>query len=320
MVASYYDHSLLQFDLQTSKLLSDPLNTDSVVIELCWQPKYQQRLEHESILVAACSNGSLVYFTNSIMGQNISLRVKRKVNAHQGSVTTAKWSSDGSNFASSGEDGEVKIWSQAGHLKSVISRFNSRVNCLGWSYDNNAVIAAHCDVLTILPFHNQDRKDTIEWRVAIEEEDCIILAVDWENALDLVVCGGEDCRYRVFDSTGLCLFVSPQMLYPVTKATWIPNGEAFAIGSFDTLYLCDKEGLDVTHYRFERNTCILDIHYVSSSSKIVAGSSNGDFVLADIVGKRLEWDGFAVERTAGDTLYLNSLKSNDCSQIIPTPE
>ena len=31
--------------------------------------------------------------------------------------------------------------------------------------------------------------------------------------------------------------------YPITSVSWTPDGELFAIGSFNTLRLCDKTGV-----------------------------------------------------------------------------
>ena len=31
--------------------------------------------------------------------------------------------------------------------------------------------------------------------------------------------------------------------YPITSVAWTPDGELFAIGSFNTLRLCDKTGV-----------------------------------------------------------------------------
>ena len=31
--------------------------------------------------------------------------------------------------------------------------------------------------------------------------------------------------------------------YPITSVSWTPDGELFAIGSFNTLRLCDKAGV-----------------------------------------------------------------------------
>ena len=54
--------------------------------------------------------------------------------------------------------------------------------------------------------------------------------------------GGEDCRYRVWDSFGRQLYNSGAGDYPVTAVSWSPDGNYFAAGSYNTLRLCDKIG------------------------------------------------------------------------------
>ena len=57
-----------------------------------------------------------------------------------------------------------------------------------------------------------------------------------------VIIGGEDCRYRVWDSFGRQLYNSGAGDYPVTAVSWSSDGNYFAAGSYNTLRLCDKIG------------------------------------------------------------------------------
>lgn len=66
--------------------------------------------------------------------------------------------------------------------------------------------------------------------------------MDWHQSHNLILTGGEDCRYKVWDSFGRCLFASGELEFPVTAARWSPSGEWFALGSFDSILLCDKMG------------------------------------------------------------------------------
>lgn len=310
---SCHDKSIIQLNVKDSKIISDPIQMDCLINELCWQPSFQERHDQEAQLVGACSDGSIVFFVQFRVGQTLKLKVKKIVAGHEGSVTAVKWSHDGSNLVSAGEDGEVKVWSQSGHLKSVIATNESCVNCLGWNYGGTAVVTAHDEILTILPFQNRGQRDVVEWKVSQNQDDsAVVLVVDWNNALDLILCGGEDCRYRVYDSTGTCLFLSSQLMHPITSAAWMLSGEAFVIGSYKSLHLCDREGLYAHHYDVEGCSSVLDMHFVQESSKIIAGCSNGNIVLADIIGRTVEWNGVIVEHAASSQLYLNfSSKIND---------
>jgi len=54
---------------------------------------------------------------------------------------------------------------------------------------------------------------------------------------NLIVSGGEDCKYRVWDSYGRQLYTSAAYDYVITSVRWSPNGELFAVGSFEMIRL-----------------------------------------------------------------------------------
>jgi WD40 repeat protein len=47
----------------------------------------------------------------------------------------------------------------------------------------------------------------------------------------------------VWDSYGRLLYNSQPHEHPITSVAWAPDGEIFAVGSFNTLRLCDKTGV-----------------------------------------------------------------------------
>lgn len=49
----------------------------------------------------------------------------------------------------------------------------------------------------------------------------------------------------MWDSYGRQLYASPVSEYPITSVAWTPDGELFAVGSFNTLRLCDKAGVRI---------------------------------------------------------------------------
>lgn len=71
----------------------------------------------------------------------------------------------------------------------------------------------------------------------------VVLCVSWSNTSDLIVSGGEDCKYRVWDHFGRPVYSSNTHNYPITSVAWNPDGELFAVGSFNILRLCDKVGV-----------------------------------------------------------------------------
>ena len=49
-------------------------------------------------------------------------RVEKSVEAHKGAVLSGRWSYDGSALLTAGEDGQVKIWSRSGMLRSTLTQ------------------------------------------------------------------------------------------------------------------------------------------------------------------------------------------------------
>lgn len=138
----------------------------------------------------------------------------------------------------------------------------------------------------------------LQWKA----HDGVVLKVDWNSINNIIISGGEDCKYKVpishywfilinainaiqlplplfsnkvWDSYGRLLYSSMLHEYPITSISWAPNGmfhylfqlcilfnhldtwlvsmlptiaiigQLFAVGSFNTLRLCDKTGVSV---------------------------------------------------------------------------
>ena len=88
--------------------------------------------------------------------------------------------------------------------------------------------------------------------------DGVVLCADWNPVNGLVVSGGEDCKYKVsqaadtvmaqhfaqvWDAFGRLLFQSSTADNTITSVTWRPDGELFAVGTFNQLLVCDKRGV-----------------------------------------------------------------------------
>lgn len=58
--------------------------------------------------------------------------------------------------------------------------------------------------------------------------------------------------------------------YPITSVAWTPDGQLFAVGSFNTLRLCDKTGVSSNYLWSKEHTISLlimlfvDVQYVLS--------------------------------------------------------
>ena len=103
----------------------------------------------------------------------------------------------GTAILTAGEDGQVKTWSGAGMLRSTIATASYPVYSAAWGPDSYAVVYSCGKDLSIVPLQSGSKK--LVWQA----HDRAILKVDWSSVNDLIISGGEDCRYKV---SLCCLF------------------------------------------------------------------------------------------------------------------
>ncbi|XP_006818726.1 intraflagellar transport protein 80 homolog, partial [Saccoglossus kowalevskii] len=163
-------------------------------------------------------------------------RVEKSVEAHKGAVLAGRWSYDGNAMVTAGEDGQVKIWSRGGMLRSTLTQSGTSVYSVAWGPDSDQVLFTNSKQLIIKSLLANAKP--MQWKA----HDGVILKVDWNPVNNLILSGGEDCRYKVWDSYGRQLYCSGSHDYPIMSVSWAPDGELFAVGSFNTLRLCDKSG------------------------------------------------------------------------------
>lgn len=114
----------------------------------------------------------------------------------------------------------------------------------------------------------------------------LVLKVDWNPTNNLIISGGEDCRFKIWDSYGRLLFASNAYDYVITSLAWAPNGEMFAVGAYDMIRLCDKTGWT---YSFQKSNVgsLLKLSWSSDSTICAGAAGSGDILLANIVDRTL---------------------------------
>ena len=112
--------------------------------------------------------------------------------------------------------------------------------------------------------------------------------MDWNITSQNIVSGGEDCVFHVFDSFGRLLYTSKPLEHVITSIAWSPNGEVFAVGSFNNIRLCDKTGWTHSKHRVSSGS-LMDIAWTSDGTQFAAAGGNGSVVFAQVVNRRLEW-------------------------------
>ncbi|XP_014664680.1 PREDICTED: intraflagellar transport protein 80 homolog [Priapulus caudatus] len=235
-------------------------------------------------------------------------KIEKKVEAHRGAVLSARWNHDGTALVSVGEDGQVKIWSRSGMLRSTLSQNSTPVYSVAWGPDNN-VLYTNGKNLIIKSLQAGNAKP-LQWKA----HDGIILKADWNAVNNLILSGGEDCRYRVWDSYGRQLYSSSTSEYPVTSLAWTPDGELFAVGSFSTLRLCDKAGWS---HALEKPATgsIFNIAWSVDGTQMVGACGNGHVIFAHIIERRVEWKQFELVVATRKTILVRNVTDDSREKL-----
>lgn len=81
------------------------MDIDVPVVDMDWFPTGKGANE---LLALGCSDGSFKLVTKAG-------RVEKNVpEAHNGAIISIRWSYEGAALATTGEDGQIKIWSRSG--------------------------------------------------------------------------------------------------------------------------------------------------------------------------------------------------------------
>jgi len=85
------------------------MDIDAFVVSLDWFPIAKGAQE---VLALGCDDGSFKLISKAG-------RVEKNVSeAHSSAIISIKWSYEGAALATAGEDGQIKIWSRGGMLRS----------------------------------------------------------------------------------------------------------------------------------------------------------------------------------------------------------
>lgn len=149
------------------------------------------------------------------------------------------WSSDGSEIVTAGEDGCVRVWSRIGMLRTTLNQCAEPIYAAAWSPDGLAVVHTIGQSIVIKPTQAGPKKQVIRWKA----HESVILCLASSSTAGLIVSGSEDCRYKVWDPSGKPIYSSGAHIHPITSIGWAPAGDLFAVGSFNTVRLCDRYGV-----------------------------------------------------------------------------
>ncbi|KAI5705513.1 hypothetical protein M8J75_015860 [Diaphorina citri] len=239
-------------------------------------------------------------------------RIEKSVESHNGATLVGRWSHDGAGILTAGEDGQVKIWSRNGLLRTTLISGGPPVYSAAWSPDSNKVLLTQAKSLVIKPLSPNNK--ATKWQA----HDGLILKVAWCSSSDLILSGGEDCKYKVWDTDGRQLYTSLTHDHPISSLAWAPGGDMFAVGSYNTLRLCDKVGW--SHSLDKPDTgSVYDLVWSNDATQIAGACANGSLLLGTIIQRKLEWQNYEAIQSGRKSLLIRDVLS-DIKEKVELPE
>ncbi|CAM9692177.1 unnamed protein product, partial [Laminaria digitata] len=142
----------------------------------------------------------------------------------------------------------------------------------------------------------------------------LVTAVDWNMVNDLLLSGGEDCSYRVWDSFGRQMYQSGGLGYTITSVKWCPNGESFAVGAFNTLRLCDKTGWSHSRDRPQSGS-LTSLVWTPDGTQLAGAGGNGSVVFGQVIERSIEWDTFEAVLVAPGKIRVSDISSEVVEEL-----
>ena len=293
------DKTILTWDYN-GEYISKFMDIDTYCTALEWGPSLKSG---NDCIALGTSDGTLKVISRTGKVEKII------ENAHSTAIICIKWNSEGQAIATSGEDGVVKIWSRQGVLRSKLVETSSPVYAIAWSYDENYILFSSDKKLSIKPIFKGGNK-TLSWKA----HDEIVLCVDWNFSNKLIVSGGEDRKYKIWDQYGRNLFVSLPYNYVTTSVAWAPSGEYFAVGSFDMVRLCNKTGWTYSFNKIDSGS-IFKLAWSGDGTTVAGAGGNGAVVFGSIIDRAVTWKNIEVRLDENNKLIVTDFQNDGFEEI-----
>ncbi|VDP76318.1 unnamed protein product [Echinostoma caproni] len=95
---------------------------------------------------------------------------------------------------------------------------------------------------------------------------------------------------------------------PVTSLAWSPDGQLFVVGSYDTLYLCDKRGWSFAVEKTQTGS-IYNLRWSGDGTQIAGAGGNGQIIIGQITDRWMEWNGFEAAITDSHTVEVYNMRN-----------
>lgn len=298
------DHKLIKWNL---------LNEDSMVITTFPEDFYPTSMQilpktavggtkqsHDVLLITS-ANGKFNILNNNG-------RVDKSVQAHQGACLIAQWSPDGAGILTAGEDGCIKVWSRNGLLRSTVAQLDIPCYCAAWSPNMTAILYTKGKFIVIKCINSNSK--LCQWKA----HEGIILSVSWNVNNNLIVSGGGDGFFKIWDSFGQLISASVKHDLPITSVSWAPAGDMFVIGSFNLIRLCSANGWSHCLERPSSGS-IYGIAWSSDGTQLAAACATGHVRFAHIIDREYNWKNYSCRQTGRKILMIKDIISSQEDQL-----
>ncbi|CCW60819.1 unnamed protein product [Phytomonas sp. EM1] len=286
----------------------------SCVTLLTWVPtsgclrRGRGDLKGKDTCLVACSDG-IVSFVNAASG-----RVESTIEAHVGNVTGLVYSPEGNSLITAGEDGAVKVWSQAGIPRSTLANTGKCIYTLCWGYEKTE-LGGDCVLYTvgsdviIKPFNPSIRKQ-IKWCA----HSGVVLTADWSLMSGFIVTGGEDGMFKVWDPYGRAIYTSSIGKHPITSVKFSADGELFGVGSFKSLRVCDKTGWSHSYEKLSEGSA-MSIQWTPEGTQLIVGCGTGAVCTAQLINHKVTWGPYCATLVDSHKLTVQNIAEDTVEKL-----
>ncbi|GAU12534.1 hypothetical protein TSUD_182480 [Trifolium subterraneum] len=154
--------------------------------------------------------------------------VRGKTNEKSKDVTTLDWNGEGTLLATGSYDGQARIWTTSGELKSTLSKHKGPIFSLKWNKRGDYILTGSCDQTAIV----WDVKAE-EWKQQFEFHSGPTLDVDWRSNTSFASSSTDNMIYvcKIGETRPVQTFAGHQG--EVNCVKWDPTGTLLASCSDD---------------------------------------------------------------------------------------